>query len=49
MHKLALFWWVGGMWSCVQISVVAILVKNGSARKLERSPSHPALYENVYS
>ena len=36
MHKLALFWWVGGMWSCVQISVVAIWVKNDSARNFER-------------
>ena len=27
MHKLALFWWVGGLWSCVQVSVVAILAQ----------------------
>ena len=36
MHKLALFWWVGGLWSCVQVSVVAILVKNDTARDFER-------------
>ena len=43
-HKLAVFLvGVGGVWSFVLISCLAILVKNDSGRNFERPPSHPAL------
>ena len=42
--------WVGGRVEVSRaVSVVAILIKNNTARDFERPPSHPALCETVCS
>ena len=48
-HKLALFLVGGRVEVSRAVSVVAILIKNNTAREFERPPSHPALCENVCS
>ena len=48
-HKLGEFWWVGGVWSCVQIMSCCHFGQDNPARNFEDLPPTQRCVGSVYS